>query len=279
MERWSNKIAVVTGAASGIGWSIAKELLKSHIIVVGLSLDTKSEDELKTELNSEELKLFHQRQCDLTCLEEIKSAFQWISENFDHKINILINNAGMCEFSKILDEHNEASLKRVIDVNLMAAIFCTKEAYKLMKFAMVKQEECHIINMSSLLGHCIMPHIPDCGFNLYPVAKHALRATNEVLRKEMANDKLLRLSVSINLEENSKRYLINTKLCFQSISPGITETKFGTYLAKPKHLNNLPDIPDLLKSEDIARAVMFILSSPLHVTIAEMLIVPTSEVF
>lgn len=196
MERWRNKIAVVTGASSGIGWSITKELLKAHVNVIGLSLQTKPEEELKTELNSEELTLFHQKQCDLTQLDEIKTAFQWISKEFNNKIHILINNAGMCEFSKILDEDNEAALKRVIDVNLMAAIFCCKESYKLMKLAMAKQEECHVINISSLLGHTIMPHIPDCGFNLYPVAKHALRATNEVLRREMANDKLLRLSVS-----------------------------------------------------------------------------------
>ena len=196
MERWFNKIAVVTGASSGIGWSITKALLESHLIVIGFSLEIKTEEELQAELSPKQRTLFHQRQCDLTNLEELKSAFKWISENLNNKLHILINNAGMCEFSKLLDEGNEAILKRVMDVNLMAAIYCTKEAYKLMRNAMTQQEECHIINVSSLLGHSIMPHIPDCGFNLYPVAKHALRATNEVLRREMAADKLLRLSVS-----------------------------------------------------------------------------------
>ena len=196
MERWCNKTAAVTGASSGMGWSITKELLKARINVIGLSRRIRPEEELKTEINSEELKFFHQKHCDLTQLDDIKTAFQWISKQFDNKIHILINNAGMCEFSKILDEDNEASLKRVIDVNLMAAIYCTKESYKLMKRAMADQEECHVININSLLGHTILPHIPDCGFNLYPVAKHALRATNEVLRREMTNDKLLRLSVS-----------------------------------------------------------------------------------
>lgn len=61
------------------------------------------------------------------------------------------------------------------------------------------------------------------------------------------------------------------------MDPGITETKFGSYKPKPEHLENLPDFPNLLKPEDIARSVKFILESPLNVTIAEMLVVPTSE--
>lgn len=196
MYRWQQKIAVITGASSGIGWAIAQELLKSQMIVIGLSLDLKSEEDLQKDLNSEQVSNFHQKQCDLSSLESLKSAFQWISEKFAQKLHVLINNAGMCEFSRLLDEGNEESLKRMMDVNLMAAVFCSKEAYKLMKNSMAQGEECHIINICSLLGHHIMPHIPACGFNLYPVAKHALRATNEVLRRELAGDKLIRLSVS-----------------------------------------------------------------------------------
>lgn len=66
-------------------------------------------------------------------------------------------------------------------------------------------------------------------------------------------------------------------LLLQSLSPGLTATQFGSYVKKPSHLENLPECQNLLQAQDIARAVKFILESPLHVTIAEMLIVPTSE--
>lgn len=216
MDRWQQKVAVVTGAGSGIGWAIAQELLKNNMIVIGLSLNLKSKEDLNEKLTPLQASLFHQKQCDLSCLDSLKNAFQWILEDFKN-IHVLINNAGMCEFSRILDEGNEESLKRVIDVNLLAAVFCTKEAYKLMNISICKGEECHIINISSLLGHYIMPHIPECGFNLYPVAKHALRATNEVLRRELSKDKLLRLSVGFANQINDS-FNIHIYLFFYSFA-------------------------------------------------------------
>lgn len=196
MERWRGKVAVVTGASAGIGWAICKELLNSDMIVIGLARRLKVMEDLKSELPACQKDRFFPRECDLTSLPSLRTAFHWLEQRFAQRMHVLINNAGMCEFSKILDAGNDDALKRVIDVNLMGAVYCTKEAYRLMKKAMEFGEECHVINVNSLLGHTVPEAIPGCGFNLYPVAKHALRATNEVLRREMYDDKLLRLSVS-----------------------------------------------------------------------------------
>lgn len=197
MERWRGKVAVVTGASSGIGWAISKHLLQADMVVIGLSRRLKHMEELKSELPANQQERFFPRECDLTSLPSLRTAFHWLEQRFAQRMHVLINNAGMCEFSKLLDAGNDEALKRVIDVNLMGSIYCTKEAYRLMKKAMSFGEECHVINVNSLLGHTVPEHIPNCGFNLYPVAKHALRATNEVLRREMFEDKLLRLSVSL----------------------------------------------------------------------------------
>lgn len=197
MERWSGKIAIVTGASAGIGWAIARDLLAAGMQVIGLARRLQQMESLKIQLSPKLRDAFHPRECDLSNVASIKTAFLWVEQQFG-KVHVLINNAGMAEYSQLLDVGNESALKRVIDVNLMGAIYCTKEAFRLMKVAMqTSQEECHVISVNSLLGHTVPLHIPQCGFNLYPVAKHALRATNEVLRRELFEHKLLRLSVSL----------------------------------------------------------------------------------
>uniref|UniRef100_A0A1B0A028 Dehydrogenase n=1 Tax=Glossina pallidipes TaxID=7398 RepID=A0A1B0A028_GLOPL len=257
MERWSGKVAVVTGASSGIGWSICKHLLENNMVVIGLAKRLKVMEELREELSKAQMDRFFPRECDLTSLPSLRTAFHWIEQRFAQRMHVLINNAAILEHSKLLDPGNDEALQRVIDVNLMGAIYCTKEAYRLMKKAMAFGEECHMINVNSLLGHVVPEHIPNRGFNLYPVAKHALRATNEVLRREMFEDKLLRIS---------------------TISPGVTATDMSA--KTNEHVENLgesPEIFELLKPEDVAKGILFILGSPAHVTIAELLMVPTGE--
>lgn len=70
------------------------------------------------------------------------------------------------------------------------------------------------------------------------------------------------------------------QLCFflfQTISPGLTETNFGANSDRPEHLSKMPEFGEILKPEDVAKGVTFILGTPLHVTIAELLMVPTAE--
>lgn len=64
----------------------------------------------------------------------------------------------------------------------------------------------------------------------------------------------------------------------QTISPGVTATDMSA--KTNEHMENLgesPEIYELLKPEDVAKGILFILGSPAHVTIAELLMVPTGE--
>ncbi|XP_037936023.1 farnesol dehydrogenase-like [Teleopsis dalmanni] len=255
MQRWRGKIAVVTGASSGIGWCVTKDLIDADMFVVGLARRVPQMEKLRLELEETKRENFYPHECDLGSLSSIQAAFAWIEERFK-KVHVLINNAGMSEHSKLLDEGNEELLKRNVDVNLNGTIFCTKAAYRLMKIAMNAGEECNIINVNSLLGHQIPLHIPDCGLNIYPVTKHALLAANDVLRRELYEHKLMRLC---------------------TISPGLTQTNFGATAFDDKTLRALPTADDILQPEDVSRGVVFILSSPLHVTIADLVMLPSRE--
>lgn len=195
MERWSGKVAVVTGASSGIGWATCNALLDANMVVIGLARRLNVMQELREKLPENQRERFFPRTCDLTSLPSVRCAFHWIEERFAQRMHVLINNAGTIGHSCLLDTGNEESLENVMNVNVLGPVFCTKEAYRLMQKAMSFGEECHIIHVNSLLGHRVPPHIPGCGFNLYPVSKHALTALNEVLRRETQDDKLLRISV------------------------------------------------------------------------------------
>ncbi|XP_017470086.1 PREDICTED: farnesol dehydrogenase-like [Rhagoletis zephyria] len=257
MERWVDKVAVVTGASSGIGWAVAQDLLKAGMIVIGFARRLQKMEDLKETLDVSIREKFYPRCCDLTVLPSLKSNFHWIEQRF-HSLHVLVNNAGMVQMTKVLEESNESTLKQVIDVNLMGTVNCTKQAYRLMQATMAKGEACHIVTVSSLLGHTVPLHIPECGLNLYPVTKHALHTLHEVLRRELFPHKLMRLS---------------------SISPGLTRTDFGGAPSddEKKKWEELIEPDEILLPEDVARGVNFILSSPPHVTIADLLMVPARE--
>lgn len=196
MERWSGKIAVVTGASSGIGWAVVKDLTAAGMTVVGLARRLNRMDMLKLELDPVARGCFHPRACDISSLDSIKLAFQWIEEKFK-RVHVLVNNAGIMRFTGILTEGNEEGLRELVDVNILGLVYSAKEAYRLMKIAMNNGEECHLINVNSILGHTIPSSLASLTYNLYPTSKHALKATNEVLRQELVHEKLIRISVSI----------------------------------------------------------------------------------
>ena len=92
MERWTGKVAVVTGASVGIGAEIMKTLLAHGLKVVGLARRVENIQELAVHAKHEGQLLAVR--CDVTKCEDIENAFQTIEKTFGN-IHILINNAGI----------------------------------------------------------------------------------------------------------------------------------------------------------------------------------------
>lgn len=181
MERWLGKIAVVTGTSSGIGASIAVELVKSGVIVIALARRIELVEELKDKI-PESLKInLHPVKCDVSKEEDIVRTFESIIKEFGG-VDILINNAGIARGTTLFDKDNGIPLREVLETNVLGLVFCTREAVQSMQNRKV---DGHIIHINSVVGHYV-PHIPFYPtLNIYPASKHAVTALTETLRQDL----------------------------------------------------------------------------------------------
>lgn len=208
MEKWTNKLAVVTGASAGIGAAIVKDLANGGINVVGLARRTEKVEQLISDLGNTSGKIYAYK-CDVSDHESVKAAFKWIEEKFGC-IHILINNAGTIRNVQILDESDEVRVKlnEVIDTNLTGLVQCTREAFRLMKKS---DDHGFIININSIFGHSIP--MSEFSMNIYAPTKYAVTAVSEVLRQELIKMKNSKVRVSVN-DFKSVKQIMKINLIF-----------------------------------------------------------------
>jgi len=257
MEKWVGKIAVVTGASAGIGAEIVRDLARNGINVIGLARRAERVEELSNELGETSGKIFAYK-CDVSDLNSIKEAFKWIQEKFGF-IHILINNAGVVRNIKILsDEDVSGKINEIINTNFSGLVHVTREAYQLMKKS---NDYGMIININSNAGHKVpFPINPNISHNVYHGSKFAVTATSEVLRHELICQD-------------------NDKIRVTSLSPGVVATDIceagGYGKSSANSSNSLP----FIKSEDISKAMIYLLSTPHYVNVTELTIKHVSQRF
>ncbi len=168
-----SKIAIVTGASSGIGAEFSKILVEAGTKVYGLA---RSEDKL--EAIQEKLgDLFIPVSLDVT---EYYSLESWVEETFENELpDILVNNAGLGIFGNV-DELSVQDWQTMMDVNLSGVFYLTKLIVPLMK---KNPNVCHIANIASVAGLMGNPTI-----SAYNATKFGLRGFSEALFKELRFD-------------------------------------------------------------------------------------------
>ncbi|XP_011306997.1 dehydrogenase/reductase SDR family member 11 [Fopius arisanus] len=242
MDRWIGKIAVITGASSGIGLTTAKALVQSGMIVVGLA---RRKDRMETEMNDmpEARGKFHAIQCDVSNDNDVVESFKWIKNNVG-KVQVLINNAGILVKGKFTDLEN-ATLQNIINVNVMGTVFCAREALKVIQADNLPG---HIININSIVGHrAVKPERED--INIYIASKHAITGFSETLVREV----------------------MGQNIRVTSISPGLVQTN----LMGPVDLTKL-GLP-VLQPKDVADSIIHVLGKPQNVQVKELIITSLGE--
>ncbi|KAK4879387.1 hypothetical protein RN001_007533 [Aquatica leii] len=247
MERWQQKVAVVTGASSGIGAAVCKELVECGLKVVGIARRKEKIEKLAETLKSKRGKLYAVK-ADITKEKDILEAFDWITNNIG-PVNILINNAGVFKTADLLDGKTE-SWKLILDTNLMGLCIATREAAKIMTENNI---DGHIVHINSLSGHYV-PH--NFKVSLYGASKSGVTFVTEALRLELNE--------------------IKSKIRITSLSPGTVKTEILTESGMPSSL--FSTIP-CLEPKDVAEAICYVLGTPPHVQVHELTIRPVGESF
>lgn len=134
------KTAVVTGATRGIGKAVSQMLLNNGWRVVGLFCEnSKAADDFAKSNSHMPLTVI---KCDITDSEKVSKVFSDIG-----RIDLLVNNAGIADINLLTDQSFER-IRRIIDVNLTGAVFCTKAVLP----SMIREKSGSIINISSMWG-------------------------------------------------------------------------------------------------------------------------------
>jgi len=188
MNEFSDKVAVITGAASGIGRGIAEKFLREgmKIVLADIELDalSQAEKELK-EISPNVLTVL----TDVSKIGDVKALAQKTIDHFG-AVHLLINNAGVgfaTKSSTTVWENSLSEWKWIFGVNLWGVIHGIHVFIPIM----LKQNcQCYVINTASMVG-LITPTI---GTGIYSITKHALIALSEALKLELA-----RIGAKINV--------------------------------------------------------------------------------
>ena len=143
MINLKNNNIVLTGATGGIGNSILEKLVDAEANVVATGTNEEKLNLIKSKHKSVEVEKF-----DISKHDEIENFINKVSENFENKIDVLINNAGVTS-DNLSIRMKEEEWKKVIDINLTSTFLLSKNVIK----KMLKNKKGKIINITSVVGH------------------------------------------------------------------------------------------------------------------------------
>lgn len=227
--RLAGKVALVTGAARGIGKAIALALAKEGCDLVVGDLDELGIRRVAQEIVDLGRKALPVR-VDVASLEDVKRVFSLVVEEFG-KLDILVNNAGIIKRGTIAD-HKDEDLELVMAVNFKGTYYCCREAARIMKL----QNWGRIINISSVAGK-----IGDiASAPSYGPSKAAVNALTKSLARELAP-----FGITVN-----------------AVAPHAIETEMTAEWTEEKRRAMIAQIPlgRMGKPEEVAAAVVFLAS-------------------
>jgi NADP-dependent 3-hydroxy acid dehydrogenase YdfG len=242
----SGKIALVTGASSGIGEATAAALAGAGASVAIGARRKDRLDALAGRLRDDGTTVL-QLDLDVTDEQACADAVRRTRDELGG-LDILVNNAGVMLLGTIVGADTE-DWRRMLSTNVLGVMYMTHAAID----GMVEQGSGDIVNMSSVAGRTARK-----GAGVYNASKWAVNAFSESLRQEVTGR-----GVRIGLVE-----------------PGAVATELRDHITQPEAkaaAEQMYTSMRALESEDIARAVLYLVTQPPHVAVNEVLVRPTDQ--
>jgi NADP-dependent 3-hydroxy acid dehydrogenase YdfG len=237
----SDRVAVVTGASSGIGEATARGLVKAGFKVV---LGARREDRLMAvarELGGLGLPL------DVRDRGSIQAFVDAITAKYG-QVEILVNNAGLAAGLQPLAEGSDDDWVQMMETNVLGLLRVTKAILPLLRRA----PRAHIVNLGSVAGFEVYP-----GGVGYTASKHAVRAITRTLRLELMGE-------PIRVTE---------------IEPGMVDTEFSLVRFKGDRERAASVYKGMqpLTGADVADCIVWVVTRPPHVNVDEMVVRPVAQ--
>lgn len=236
----TNKVILITGASSGIGAGIARELAKTDAVLL---LGARREDRLaalaeELRFNGAEVEV---KALDVTDRRSVEAFAAFALEKWG-RIDVIVNNAGIMPLSPM------ASLKvdewdQMVDVNIKGVLYGIAAVLP----SMLAREAGHIINIASIGALAVSPTAA-----VYCATKFAVRAISDGLRQE------------------------NSQLRVTCIHPGVVESELAGTITDPTAAEAMKSYRAIaLQPDAIGRAVRYAIEQPDEVDVNEIVVRPT----
>ncbi len=245
MAKLDGKVAVITGASSGIGEATAEALAAEGASVVVAARREERLSELVERINSNGGKALAVS-ADVTDESQAHELIRKAKSEFG-RVDILVNNAGVMQLSAV-EKGLSDEWRRMFDVNVLGLLYATDAAVAVMK----EQGSGHLVNVSSVAGRRSRATT-----GVYSGTKFAVNAISEALRQELLED-----SIRVTIVE-----------------PGAVATELATHITDEDAKESLSGLLslDILQAEDIANAIAYCVTQPERVSVNEILIRPTQQ--
>lgn len=242
MSNIEGKVVAITGASSGIGEAMARRLAKEGATVV---LGARRTDKLETIVADIRATggTAEYRALDVTNHTDVEAFVQFAHKTFG-KLDVIINNAGVMPLSP-LAAGKVHEWDQMIDVNVKGVLYGIAAALPIMN----RQGFGHVINVSSIAGHIVIPTGA-----VYCATKFAVHALSEGFRQEHKN---LRMTV---------------------ISPGATESELADTITHDETAKMVDGLVAMaIPADAIAAAAAYAIGQPDAVDVNEIIVRPTQQ--